>query len=62
MIKNSSEVGDIVLDCFAGSGSTAVAAINTGRQFIGFELDEKFFDIACDRIAEAENKKNQPVS
>jgi len=58
LITNSTVEGDKVLDCFIGSGSTAVAAINTGRQFIGFELDEHYFDVACDRIVEAENKKN----
>jgi DNA modification methylase len=36
-----------------GSGSTAVAAINTGRRFIGIERDKKYFGIACERIKEA---------
>ena len=33
-----------------GSGSTGVAAIRTGRQFVGIELDETYFGIACDRL------------
>lgn len=56
IIKNSSAEGGVVLDCFAGSGSTAVACVNTGRQFIGFELDEHYFDVACDRIQQAQEK------
>lgn len=34
-----------------GSGSTDVAAVELGREFIGIEIDEQYFDIACDRIA-----------
>ena len=33
-----------------GSGTTAVACMNTGRNFIGFEMDKGYYDIACDRI------------
>ena len=44
---------DIVLDPFMGSGTTGVACINTGRRFIGIELDKQYFDIAANRIAEA---------
>lgn len=50
IIKTSSNEGDIVLDCFMGSGSTGVAALNTNRKFIGIELDEKYFNIAKDRL------------
>lgn len=53
MILNSSREGDVVLDCFMGSGTTAVACINTGRHFIGFETEKKYFDIANKRIDEA---------
>ena len=42
--------GDIVLDCFMGSGSTGVACMNTNRKFIGIELDDKYFNIAKERI------------
>lgn len=49
-IKNSSNVGDVVLDPFMGSGSTGVACINTKRNFIGIELNEKYFNIAKERI------------
>lgn len=53
-IKNSSNSGDVVLDPFMGSGSTGVACVKTGRNFIGIELDEKYFNIAKERI-EKEN-------
>ena len=42
-----------VLDPFMGSGTTGVACVNLGRKFIGVEIDEDYFDIACRRIAEA---------
>ena len=53
-ILNSSETGNVVFDPFLGSGTTAIAAVNTGRHYIGFELDEKYFQIACRRLDEAE--------
>ena len=49
--------GGLVLDPFMGSGTTAVAAIQTGRRFIGYEIDEGYCEIARRRIAEA---KAQP--
>ena len=55
-IKSSSKQGEIVFDGFMGSGSTCVAAVNTGRHYIGFELDPVYFDIACKRLDEAEEK------
>ena len=54
LIKTFSNPGDAVLDFTMGSGSTCVAAVNTGRHYIGFELDEKYFRIACDRLDEVE--------
>lgn len=50
LIENSSVEHEIVLDPFMGVGTTAIAAINTNRKFIGFELDEKYFEIAKNRI------------
>ena len=61
MIKNSSHENEIVLDCFMGSGTTAVACINTNRHFIGFELEEKFCEIANERIAKARAAKSQEL-
>lgn len=52
-ILASTKEGDVVLDQFMGSGSTGVACINTGRNFIGIEKDEGYFKIAKNRIADA---------
>ena len=49
-VENSSQVGDTVLDPFMGVGSTGVACKELGRNFIGVELDEQYFDIATKRI------------
>ena len=57
LIKTYTDEGELVLDATMGSGSTGVAAINTGRRFIGFELEEKFFEIARRRIDEAIAKR-----
>lgn len=54
MIFCSSGPGQVVLDPFMGSGSTGVAATNLGRRFIGVELNRRYFDIACDRIRNAQ--------
>lgn len=43
-----------MLDPFMGSGSTGVACINTGRKFLGIELDPHYFEAARDRIAKAQ--------
>lgn len=56
-IENSSRPGDVVLDCFAGSGTTLVGAINRGRKFIGFEINEEYYKIAQKRIEEAIQNK-----
>ena len=50
ILKHSSNENDVVLDCFMGSGTTAIACLNTDRQYIGFELDEGYYNIAQDRI------------
>lgn len=52
LIVNSSNPGDIILDPFMGSGSTGVACKDTGRGFIGIELDKGYFDTAKSRIGE----------
>ena len=57
LIRTYSNEGDLVLDTFAGSGSTLLAAIEEKRDWIGIEIDEKFFNIASKRI---ENEKIQP--
>lgn len=51
-ILSWSNEGDVVLDPFMGSGTTGVACVNTGRKFIGMELDASYFNIAKSRIKE----------
>lgn len=50
LVENSSREGGIVLDPFMGSGSTGEAALSLGRKFIGFEKEQKWFDIAKSRL------------
>jgi DNA modification methylase len=45
-----SKEGDLVLDPFSGSGSTAIAAYNTGRRFIGCEIDEEYYNASTARL------------
>lgn len=52
-IINSSKEGDLILDCFCGSGTTLVGAIKNNRNFIGFEINKKYFEIAKKRVEEA---------
>lgn len=61
LIENSSNVGDIVLDPFMGSGTTGVACVNTNRRFIGIELDENYYNIACKRVEDAINNKQSKL-
>lgn len=53
LINSYTDEGDIVLDNCMGSGSTGVACINTNRNFIGIEKDDKYFEIAKNRIEKA---------
>lgn len=56
IIEKLSNPHDIVLDCFMGSGSTGVAALELDRNFIGIELDKHYFDTATKRIEEINAK------
>ncbi len=51
LIRMFSFVGDIVLDPFLGTGTSTVAAAKTGRNSVGFEVDEHYFDLADVRVA-----------
>ena len=59
-IRVSSQENDLILDPFMGSGTTAVACINTGRNFIGFEISEEYCKIAEKRISEAISNQIEP--
>lgn len=69
-IKVSTLPGATILDPFMGSGTTGVACVKLGRKFIGIEIDEGYFDIACERIRKAyaqpdmfveQSKASEPV-
>lgn len=47
-----------VLDPFMGSGTTGIAAVKAGRAFTGIEIDERYFDMACERIAQAHQQQD----
>lgn len=49
-LLHTTQPNDVVLDCFSGSGTTCVAAKEIGRQFIGIEIDPKFYKISVDRL------------
>lgn len=54
LMKKHSNPGDIVVDCFSGSGTTAHAAINLDRQFIGCELDKTYYKKSVERLKDAQ--------
>lgn len=60
LIKTYTNEGETVLDFTMGSGTTGVACVNTGRNFIGIERDDKYFQIALDRINAAKLERSQP--
>jgi len=57
LIKTYTNDGEVVLDNCFGSGSTLVAAINTNRNYIGFELESKYYNIASERLDAATTQK-----
>lgn len=61
MIRTYTDEGETVLDATMGSGSTGVACMNTGRNFIGFEFEKKYFDIARKRIDDAIAEREQSL-
>ena len=60
-ILNSSKEGDIVLDAFAGSGTTLVACKELNRHYIGFEIDEHYYQIAKDRLNNITQKEKKEI-
>jgi site-specific DNA-methyltransferase (adenine-specific) len=61
MINASSKPGAIVLDCFAGSGSTLIAAQKLGRQFVGIEIDPHWVSIASQALGTAVETPQAPT-
>lgn len=53
IVQDFTNAGQTVMDPFMGSGTTGVACVRTGRSFIGIEMDPKWFDVSCERIAKA---------
>lgn len=53
LIRTYTNQGDMVLDNTMGSGTTGVACLNTGRRFIGIEREQNYFEVACQRVVEA---------
>ena len=58
LIENSSKENDLVLDPFMGSGTTAIACLNTDRQYIGFELDPDYYNQATKRLERHKSQLN----
>ena len=58
LIKTYTNEGETVLDNCMGSGTTAIAAINTNRNYIGFELDEEYYNLANERISKTLKDEN----
>jgi len=58
LIKTYTNEGETVLDFTMGSGTTGVACSNLNRKFIGIELDDKYFEIAKERIEKAQQQTN----
>lgn len=56
LIENSSLVGDVVLDPYLGSGTTAVACMHKQRHYIGFEIVDGYYKIACERIRQEQQQ------
>jgi len=61
LVKTYTNQGNTVLDCTMGSGTIGVACVNLGRNFIGIEKDENYYQIAFERIANAQGNLKESV-
>jgi DNA modification methylase len=61
LIRTHSSPGDLILDCTMGSGTTGIACLETGRHFVGIEMDEKYFNAAKARIEQKQNENSLPI-
>jgi DNA modification methylase len=57
LVWRASVESETVLDPFMGSGTTGIAALAGGRKFIGIEIEPKYFDVACERIENAQRQQ-----
>jgi site-specific DNA-methyltransferase (adenine-specific) len=62
LVSFASLRGETILDPFMGSGTTGVAAVKSGRKFIGIEIEPKYFDIACRRVSDALSRPDLFIS
>lgn len=58
LLGDFTDDGEVILDPFMGSGTTGVACMNLGRKFIGIEIESKYFEIACERIENAQRQSS----
>ncbi len=61
-VRQSTTNGEIVLDPFMGSGSTGCAALRQGRSFVGVEIEQRWFDVACRRLEDATRQPDMFVA
>ena len=61
LIKTYTNEGDLILDNCIGSGTTAISALNTNRNFIGFEKEKKYYDLANERIEQHKQKLSESL-
>jgi len=50
LVENSSQINEIILDPFLGVGATVLACKELNRNYIGYEIDEEYYNIACNRL------------
>lgn len=61
-VEDFTKPGEVVCDPFLGSGTTGVACVKSGREFVGIEVSEQHFDIACERIRKAQAQPDMFVA
>jgi len=62
LIKTYTDAGELVVDICAGSGTTAVACLNTGRRFVCFENAPQYYALAAERVRKAQEESNNKTS
>ena len=61
LIQLYTYVGDVVLDPFCGSGTTCLSAVKSGRHYIGYDIDEKYIELANERIRQYTDQLRLPL-